>query len=532
MIGLNSEYQNNKLSFKFSPTFLQMAGENLEFNANLNFEDEVFGNIKFNYESENSGGNANLNIDIKDDKIINYNTVGNLENLYEKITWEGEGNQDSGSFELVSKFQNEIVGNILYKYDDNKYDLNFDTEEVKIIGKLEKENEMYNFDLNFQLNNGNEFDISSKIKFIDNKIDYFSLDLITNIPIKFTGLDIISNNKYKILYENNYLDSTFNYYEINSGEEKHILSSSLSGDLSYNNTDLNLSIEPIEEIGDSFIKGNLNHNNDYLKISGNLKEYDDLYYLDIEGDFSAWENIDLQGSAGTENTDKEEIINLDKMFSYKDNEIKSKFNINSMGEEMFSYNLNINYEIDNFEHIIPSNYVQAKDNEFFQLPNFSSYNDIETPYLIAGGIVGLGMFLSTSVPDRTYAQAQSRDAARFANIGQIGTALSIYHYDRGIYPESDGIIEVSEIQDYLIPRYMDSLPNDPLDGKNYYYISLNSDGEENKGYALIAELESNDGNISANSIDEVYNMIKGVNYDSKNLKEILQDFGNYYLMVK
>ncbi|MBS8122521.1 hypothetical protein [Candidatus Vampirococcus lugosii] len=134
------------------------------------------------------------------------------------------------------------------------------------------------------------------------------------------------------------------------------------------------------------------------------------------------------------------------------------------------------------------------------------------------------------------ALSEERDSARLSHLGQTSMALSIYYSGRGrgSYPESDGMVELSEIQDYLVPRYMDSLPSDPLDGKNYYYISLNNRGTENGGYALIAELENtgDNGYINANNIDEVHNMIKGIDSDSSKFREILEDSGNYYLSYR
>lgn len=132
------------------------------------------------------------------------------------------------------------------------------------------------------------------------------------------------------------------------------------------------------------------------------------------------------------------------------------------------------------------------------------------------------------------ALSEERDSARISDLWQTWTALSIYFSDRWSYPESNWMVELSEIQDYLVPRYMDSLPSDPLDWKSYYYISLNNRWTENWWYALIAELENawNSWDINANNIDEIYNMIKGIDSDSSKFREILEDSWNYYLSYR
>lgn len=117
-------------------------------------------------------------------------------------------------------------------------------------------------------------------------------------------------------------------------------------------------------------------------------------------------------------------------------------------------------------------------------------------------VVIIGILSAALIPRLTGAQGQARDAARTSNLWQIGTALSIYHSDRSIYPIASW--STDEIIGDIVPKYMDSIPGDPQSERNsdaflngiswtwwlYTYTSMKNKGVSNAWYVLWANMET------------------------------------------
>lgn len=72
------------------------------------------------------------------------------------------------------------------------------------------------------------------------------------------------------------------------------------------------------------------------------------------------------------------------------------------------------------------------------------------------------------------ANQKAKDGRRQGDLQQIRAALELYRTDENVYPDNLGLLESS---------YIGTIPDDPLDGQDYYYIS---DGST---YTLCAALE-------------------------------------------
>jgi general secretion pathway protein G len=113
-------------------------------------------------------------------------------------------------------------------------------------------------------------------------------------------------------------------------------------------------------------------------------------------------------------------------------------------------------------------------------------------------MVIIGLLAAIGIGGLISSQQKGRDARRKQDLESIKTALEVYYNDYGFYPQSsaDGRIagcgaNADQPCDWGGPfqaaaTYMVQLPQDPVDGKQYYYFYNDS----NKSYQLYAELEN------------------------------------------
>lgn len=80
---------------------------------------------------------------------------------------------------------------------------------------------------------------------------------------------------------------------------------------------------------------------------------------------------------------------------------------------------------------------------------------------------------------------KGRDAKRKADLEQITRALELYYGDKKTYPLTNELIFGSTLT-YSGNTYMQKVPNDPISGKNYEYLSTTG-----TDYKLFACLENN-----------------------------------------
>lgn len=87
----------------------------------------------------------------------------------------------------------------------------------------------------------------------------------------------------------------------------------------------------------------------------------------------------------------------------------------------------------------------------------------------------IGILASVVLASLNTARAKARDAKRIAEIKQIQTALELYYFDNGSYPDSGsawrsecasyGGYAPSDVIPGLVPSYISSLPADPTMNK-------------------------------------------------------------------
>ena len=82
---------------------------------------------------------------------------------------------------------------------------------------------------------------------------------------------------------------------------------------------------------------------------------------------------------------------------------------------------------------------------------------------------------------------KGRDTRRKADLEQIQRALELYYEDKKAYPLTTALTFNSSLTDPISGKvYMQKVPNDPVSGKNYEYISTSG-----TDYKLFACLENN-----------------------------------------
>lgn len=94
-------------------------------------------------------------------------------------------------------------------------------------------------------------------------------------------------------------------------------------------------------------------------------------------------------------------------------------------------------------------------------------------------VVTIGVLSTLFVSNIKKAEAKARDIQRKNDLKQIQGALEVYKEDNGKYP--DGL-------NYLESRYMQEIPEDPLDKEPHVYIYTPGPGPDE--YTLTAVLEN------------------------------------------
>jgi prepilin-type N-terminal cleavage/methylation domain-containing protein len=75
----------------------------------------------------------------------------------------------------------------------------------------------------------------------------------------------------------------------------------------------------------------------------------------------------------------------------------------------------------------------------------------------------IGLLASVVLVSMNSARIKARDTARLANIKQIQKALETYHVDNGAYPAVTGVVgSITTLSPFLVPKYLGTLPDDPI----------------------------------------------------------------------
>lgn len=90
--------------------------------------------------------------------------------------------------------------------------------------------------------------------------------------------------------------------------------------------------------------------------------------------------------------------------------------------------------------------------------------------LISGTVV-----LSSNVFDSVLAEA--RDTRRAVDAYQVSTALAFYYDDKDTYPVLSGSLSWQDLENRLVPDYMQALPQDPAVSEGFSY-RYQSDGQK------------------------------------------------------
>ncbi|MFA6391719.1 MAG: prepilin-type N-terminal cleavage/methylation domain-containing protein [Patescibacteria group bacterium] len=121
----------------------------------------------------------------------------------------------------------------------------------------------------------------------------------------------------------------------------------------------------------------------------------------------------------------------------------------------------------------------------------------------------IGLISSIAFVAMQNARAEARDAKRLADVHAIRNALELYYHDNGSYPDPwcigltsvagcNSFVEPNSWIPSLIPKYMQTLPNDPLNTTNdetnehylYFYTRWAVDENAPQQYYLIYRRET------------------------------------------
>ena len=102
----------------------------------------------------------------------------------------------------------------------------------------------------------------------------------------------------------------------------------------------------------------------------------------------------------------------------------------------------------------------------------------------------IGLLASIVLASLNTARAKARDTRRIEDIAQVKTSLELYFNDNGNYPSITGSNCLtngwSQLKSALVPKYIASLPSDPLSGSYQYCSNMASNSQE---YAIYAQME-------------------------------------------
>ncbi len=88
-------------------------------------------------------------------------------------------------------------------------------------------------------------------------------------------------------------------------------------------------------------------------------------------------------------------------------------------------------------------------------------------------IVIIGILAAALIPRLTGAQGAARDTARYADLNQVGTALTVYSADNSGYPSSWWTF-TDTLGELVDGWYIKSIPNDPQLGNTVKWVSTTS----------------------------------------------------------
>ena len=134
---------------------------------------------------------------------------------------------------------------------------------------------------------------------------------------------------------------------------------------------------------------------------------------------------------------------------------------------------------------------------FFMKLNKKAFTLIEMLIVI----VIIGILAAALIPRLNGMQARARDAARKADLNQLGTAITAYFTDFGQYPGTADH-DLSDFDAQLSP-YLSSIPTDPLASRSfegigagtgaegqYRFTTMEKNGIANTAFVIMAASES------------------------------------------
>jgi type II secretory pathway pseudopilin PulG len=124
--------------------------------------------------------------------------------------------------------------------------------------------------------------------------------------------------------------------------------------------------------------------------------------------------------------------------------------------------------------------------------------------LVAVGIIGLcllGIVAAIAIPNFIVAKEKAKQARAVGDVRAIGEAIQKYQNDNGACPDTGhqedayySLVNVSELEQFLVPRYLPVLPEkDPWNGTYSYGVS-----PDNSEFVLIC-----DGSDNKNEIQKI-----------------------------
>ena len=105
----------------------------------------------------------------------------------------------------------------------------------------------------------------------------------------------------------------------------------------------------------------------------------------------------------------------------------------------------------------------------------------------------IGILSAVVLVSLNSARIKARDANRQAAMREVQKALALYYFDNGHYPPDTAIYRLTDLESYLVPKYMGAIPVDPLYGSvshsAYGYGADNLGATPAKEYTLNLHLE-------------------------------------------
>jgi len=109
----------------------------------------------------------------------------------------------------------------------------------------------------------------------------------------------------------------------------------------------------------------------------------------------------------------------------------------------------------------------------------------------------IGILSAVVLVSLNTARLKARDANRIASMRQLQTALAFYYFENGHYPPDVATsYRLTDLESYLVPKYMPALPVDPLygstGGNSYGYGADNTASVPAQKYTINLHLETDD----------------------------------------